>query len=230
MAVSEEHQIGVAHISGGTQVYANRLADGQDYCGGVIHGIDLSTGETLYQIPNPWTYTGDDCTGTVMNPDTGATRADYKDFSTINSGICTKVGYDHEEPRMIHIDISPFLSGNITSNVQDRATFFAPVSIAGNLLFIPSATGDIFIHDVRDGSPIHIIRCQWEPIIPNFPIFGSGRRGIRAGVTVVEDRILFVCGSGDDISMAGRSTVHSWRLPEEFRKWKGIPKINDTLW
>jgi len=54
MAVSEEYQIGVAQITGGTGVYASRLADGREYCGGVIHGMDLETGKTLYQIPNPW--------------------------------------------------------------------------------------------------------------------------------------------------------------------------------
>ena len=209
MAISQDHLIGIAHITGGFGIYYQQLADNEYYCGGSIHAIDLRTGKQLYQIANPWALTGQNCsTQTFM--DTGVPISEYEDYTFKNSGTCLKGdGEDLSGVNVYKYDISDLRDNEVTADVESKATFFAPVTISGNLLFIPSATGDIFIHDVRNGEGIHILRCDYEEII-----FGQGsRRGIRAGVTVIEDRIIYYCGEATNPFLPN-GIVHSYQLPQ----------------
>ncbi len=189
------------HITGGTGVYYTRLSDGVAYCGGSIHAINLINGRTLYEIPNPWANFGDICEGQTFG-DTGISLGNYTDYSTINSDICS-IGEMDIGNVVRHINISDIENVNRTIDVVNKASFFAPVTISNDLLYIPSATGDIFIVDLIDGEHIYTLRCEYHTPTPSLPVLGT-RRGIRGGVTVVEDRIIYYCG---DVGNLGSGLV-----------------------
>ena len=144
--------------------------------------------------------------------DTGIPISNYVDYTFINSGTCLKgQGNDLNNVNVYKYDISSIKDENITIDVESKSTFFAPVTISGNLLFIPSATGDIFIHNVQTGIPIHILRCEYQEIL-----FGIGnRRGIRAGVTVIEDRVIYYCGESTN-PLLSNGIVHSYQIPSKY--------------
>ena len=47
---------------------------------------------------------------------------DYLDFSTVNSEICTRVGYESEDPVVVHIDISDFMVNATGPSLHLRAS------------------------------------------------------------------------------------------------------------
>ena len=215
--------IAVAHITG-NQVYFQRLSDGIPYCGGAIFGIDLITGKTIYEIPQPWAVFGDICQN--FKPyEKNATFADFIDYSVINSGLCVS-NITEDIVSVKNFDISDIRGINETLIPFAKATFYAPVTVSNGLLYIPSATGDIFIVDVKTGDKVDLFRCNYERLGTNK---NYTRRGIRAGVTVIEDRVIFYCGDslslGSELSFIGETdtVLHVYSLKTE------SPTIEPTI-
>ena len=202
ISVDENAMIAVITITGGLGTYYSKLSDNKIYCGGVTHAIDLLSGKLLYQIPNPWALTGNECR-TISPMNNNITLDEYVDYSIKNSAICERGNWNDENPLVININISNYLHINLTKNVQQRATYFGPTTISNNLLFIPSITGDIFINNLLNGKHLHTLRCEYEL---------NDRRGVRAGVTVIEDRIIYYCGDFTQ-PLFINSNLHSLKLP-----------------
>eukprot|EP00490_Sorites_sp_Unknown_P005008 CAMPEP_0114692994 /NCGR_PEP_ID=MMETSP0191-20121206/68564_1 /TAXON_ID=126664 /ORGANISM="Sorites sp." /LENGTH=264 /DNA_ID=CAMNT_0001986093 /DNA_START=341 /DNA_END=1135 /DNA_ORIENTATION=- len=138
LAIDESNMIAVAHITG-NPVYFQRLSDGIPYCGGVIFGIDLITGKTIYEIPQPWAVFGDICQN-FKPGEKDATLADFIDYSVINSGLCVS-NITEDIVSVKNFDISDIRGINETLIPFAKATFYAPVTVSNGLLYIPSATG-----------------------------------------------------------------------------------------
>jgi len=73
-----------------------------------------------------------------------------------------------------------------------------PSTINGDLVFIPTMTGEIYVHSVVDGEYIRTIYCpqyQWEYNDQNETQYRPNREGTRSGQTMFGDYLLFYCGS-----------------------------------
>ncbi len=73
---------------------------------------------------------------------------------------------------------------------KTRAKFRSPITIAKEMIFIPSDTGDIFVHNLYNGSFIHRFVCP-----PQYVNGTYNRAAIKGGVSAVNDRIVVYCGS-----------------------------------
>eukprot|EP01084_Bolivina_argentea_P237472 399094_1 len=60
--------------------------------------------------------------------------------------------------------------------------FRGSATIVNDMVFIPSWSGDIFVHDLFNGEYIHTLKC------PN-------RGLIKGGLTVIADQIILRCGA-----------------------------------
>merc|ERR1712087_975871 len=136
-------------------------------------------GETLWQSLNP--------VGTVDNCTDAAYDA-YEDYAYRMVVGCER-GPDGEPIRDPSETVPPGgvvrpPKPNVDSEEVDAvdARFVAPVTIAGDLVLVPSYSGHVFVLDLLDGHYVHTLRC---------PAGGS----IQGGVTVVEERVIFMCGT-----------------------------------
>eukprot|EP01083_Nonionella_stella_P036225 98859_1 len=190
MAVDEASLIGITSINGdGAYGRKSRytLANGVTVCAtGSIQAFDVRTGEVRYQIVNPYGYINDSY---CLNDSIWDQYQDYTELSGTNCEYPNPKG-----PSETATVIIPPMWGNGTMLPMywhERAMFRAPVTIVNDMVIIPSDTGDIWIHDLHDGSFIHHFVCpntrteegQWN------------RAGIKGGVSVVNDRIVFYCGA-----------------------------------
>eukprot|EP01084_Bolivina_argentea_P252116 423110_1 len=191
IAVDEDNLIAIVSITGGFWAfeyqYKQEMADGTIICDtGNIHAIDLTTGDTIYQIVNPYGNIGiDNCHDPKYN--------NYFDYSDVYGNNCERNwnGKNTNDPsQTVKNVIYPPKSDILPINYKRRAIFNAPVTISNNLLFIPSATGDVFVHNILNGEFVHRFECPSE-IDKNG---NMNRPGIYGGVTVIQNRIVFYCG------------------------------------
>merc|ERR1712190_382772 len=90
-------------------------------------------------------------------------------------------------------------SGVIWDPHGRRGSMIGPSTINGDLVFIPTMTGEIYVHSVIDGEYVRTIYCPQYHFqfydednelqqIPN-------REGTRSGQTMFGDYLLFYCGA-----------------------------------
>eukprot|EP01084_Bolivina_argentea_P223996 378867_1 len=200
MAVDEKHMIAIYSIVGTSTFqtragfsYKETMGDGTVVCGaGSVHAINLTTGHTIWQWINPYGKIDNLCNSTVYDY--------YYDITT--DGTCERAfdGSDmlsaHETVRNV---VTPPLGEDVIIPLDSelRADMIGPVTINNDMVFITTQTGDIFIHDIVSGDYIHRLQC------PDYRFNQThwNRAGIKSGISIFEDRILFYCGSN----------------------WKGIP-------
>eukprot|EP00483_Globobulimina_turgida_P013157 UN13181 len=175
--------IGIVSITGGKsdQWYKTILADGTICCEltGTVHAIDLNNGDTIWQMINPW--------GTIN--DIQCNDIKYDNYNDYTIGIQCETNIKDPTETVINVEIPPINEterDDITSS--ELGKLVAPITIVNDMVFIPSYSGDIFIHNLFNGTYIHTIKC------PN-------REPIKGGVTIIEDRVIFYCGGGTIVSM-----------------------------
>eukprot|EP01084_Bolivina_argentea_P049225 90558_1 len=194
IAVAEEHMIAIVTITGGTDSdkYKTVLSDGRIVCEytGSVHAVDLNNGDTIWQSINPW-GTINDCNDPI-----------YDNYTDIAFDIqCETENIKPPSETVINVEIPPINEierGDIANREPGR--FTAPVTIVNNMVFVPSYSGDIFVHNLFDGSYIHTLQC---------PKNTEGKRDeIKGGVSVVDDKIVFYCGTGMIVSMTVNVSLH----------------------
>ena len=173
-----------------TQRYRYRMADGVRICEtGSIHAINLTTGYTVWQIVNPY---GRLTRNEEAICDT-AIYDNYIDWSWVNMSLCERAtdGSDMlpanqtcQGECVIYPDID--VDNEPVEFMQDRGKFYGGITIANDMLFIPSLSGDVFVHNIIDGLYIDRFVC------PN--ITTTNRPAVGGGVTVVGNRVVFYCG------------------------------------
>ena len=88
--------------------------------------------------------------------------------------------------------IIPPTSAKLPINSNARAQFYYSALISNDLVFVPSITGDVFVHNIVTGAFVQRLECPGttaEDGTYNRPAIGGG-------VAVVKNRVLFYCGGG----------------------------------
>eukprot|EP01084_Bolivina_argentea_P292715 503302_1 len=207
IAVDPDAMIAILTITGGSlPAYKQVLADGVTttcWRTGTVHAIDLSNGKLLWQSVNPFGSINN-CSGFEEYVDkTMNNTCEYNIYSNNSNAELFNVNIvipelDEYDVEMLPMDVFP-----------RRARYVAPVTISNNMVFVPSFTGDILIHDLFSGEYIHKLQC------PNHLVTGINgsliwnRYGIKGGVSVVDERIVFFCGAslGGPSTMAGNQII-----------------------
>eukprot|EP01084_Bolivina_argentea_P039372 72756_1 len=149
-----------------------------------IHAFNLSTGATIWQQIHPYgTINESKCFNDSIpwNYDSSAaTTCEKGPFLNMNEYMTVK-----------NVDVlSVFNDTILPIRSKERARFRAPLTIVKDMVFVPSDSGDIWVVDLFTGATIHHFTCP--NVLNNFQ---WNRPGIRGGVTVFEDRVIFYCGS-----------------------------------
>eukprot|EP01084_Bolivina_argentea_P098021 176192_1 len=215
LAVSEKSLIAIATIVGGETgaKYKSILANNKSVCNsGVVHAIDLRTGYTLWQSPNPYAVMNDSCDN--INDTTHPKNYDnYIDYSVEFYGVCErdvngnemKSAHETAFQNVTYINLDSVVKHTNISDLYNRAKYFGPVVISNDMVFVPSYTGDVFIHDLFTGHYIHRLQCvdYWDNNTLQW-----NRPGIHGGVTVSDKFIIFYCGAGYvDAAIGNQVTV-----------------------
>eukprot|EP01084_Bolivina_argentea_P315914 547478_1 len=200
MAVDQKSMIAIASITGGQRV-RYKDANGRYIChSGSIHAIDLKTGYTIWQSINPYGLFDESCLNDSQYDG-------YFDFYNDRYGICEFAfgGTEMKLPNetMINEVIYADLNDDtfLPINYVARSYQISPVTIVGDMVFVPNFNGDIFIHDLLNGNILGRLQCDdyfdgvWN------------RPGIFGGVTVVRDRIVWYCGGGYGTGNQGNTVV-----------------------
>eukprot|EP01084_Bolivina_argentea_P139653 245667_1 len=199
IAVDEENMIAIYSIKGTDfPIYRYEMADGTIVCDmATVHAINLTNGYTIWQWINPWGKIGIQmCNDTVYD--------EYIDM-TVN-GSCERAfdGSHMLSPNQTVINV---VRPSIDNLLQPFDAINKPktegiVTIVNNMVFIPTITGEIFVHNIFDGQHIHTLQC------PDYllDIYGNGtlynmRHGVRGGVTMYDEKIVFFGGSQNDKSI-----------------------------
>eukprot|EP01084_Bolivina_argentea_P128572 227243_1 len=185
MAVDERSMIGITSINGLHNIqmyYRYKLLNGMMVCKtGSTLAFNLSTGNILWQVVHPY---GNINTSYCWNDTLWDEYIDYTEQDNTNCNY----GFNENNDN-INVIIPPKNDTYLPDNIEDRATFLGAVTIVNNMAIIPSDSGDIWIHNLFTGEFIHHLVC------PNNTI--SNRPGIKGGVSVVNDRLIYYCGSYD---------------------------------
>eukprot|EP01084_Bolivina_argentea_P280885 480459_1 len=187
MAVDEKTMIGITAIHGGDAfgiIQRYKISPDLVVCGGtgVTYAFDLNTGNILWQVINPYGLINDSsCYNDTLYDQ-------YIDYTLQTNTTCE---FGQEWNDNINIHIPP--KGNATFDPimsEIRAQFYGPATIVNDMVFIPSDTGDVWIHDLYNGTFIHHFQCPNTLTDDTF-----NRPSIKGGISVVNDRIVFYCGS-----------------------------------
>eukprot|EP00483_Globobulimina_turgida_P004754 UN04763 len=184
IAVDTKSMIAIVTITGGINYpkpYKYNLMDGTILCNftGSTHAIDLNTGNTLWQMINPWGTMNNDCSDAIYD--------EYVDY-TLNTTCSYDINHNpFIYPPPINKNVSVILPPiNESERNQIKSDLYqnldAPATIVDDMVFIPSYSGDIFIHNLLNGKYIHHLVCPQRDLI-------------KGGVSVVDDRVIFQCGN-----------------------------------
>eukprot|EP01084_Bolivina_argentea_P262643 444218_1 len=212
LGVDEENMIAIYSIIGNSADYWPEmnmypwdvLADGTIVCNaGTVHAIDVNTGYTIWSWIHPYGKINSECNNTFYD--------NYVDITI--KGTC-EFSFDGTEmllpnETVINVVIPPLDENvNIPMDIDKRGSLIAPVTINNGMVFIPTNTGDIFVHNILNGEYITRFGC------PDYKINEThwNRAGIRGGVTVYEDRIIFYCGSTKESAYAFGNQLISMKI------------------
>eukprot|EP01084_Bolivina_argentea_P271900 462778_1 len=209
LAVDETTMTAIATMTGMYTANRNRMADGQYVCGGGwVEAIDLTTGYTKWQLVNPYSTIGENCTIVKYPiPDWSEIRGGPPCSRAFNGSAMANASYTVPN-KFVHY---PPKIGNVIDS-HNRAIFLSPVTIANDLVFIPSGSGDLWIAHIDNGTVIDTIRCPEEF---NATTGQYNRAGFASGVTVVRDRLIIYCGDGNyaNPQYTNGRTLFSYKLP-----------------
>eukprot|EP01084_Bolivina_argentea_P167561 290784_1 len=191
IAVDSENMIAVTTITGGGGdnpiPYRYEMADGTVVCNrtGSVHAIDLHTGYTIWQIYNPYgTFGYNNCSDSIYD--------DYIDIAMQHAcerDVNGNPMKNASETASNNVYAPPIDEDRYINRKYDSGLFVGPVTISGNMVFIPSYSGHVFVHNLFSGIHIFTLSCPQ----PN--------EVIKGGITIVQDRIIFYCGISKVISM-----------------------------
>ena len=122
--------------------------------------------------------------------------ATYEQF-TFDIGQCER-GFDG----------GPMLDASETSHVVQppkyaegliweprRATMIGPSTINGELVFIPTMSGEVYVHSVLDGEYVTTLFCPEYDLEQEDGSTEKDRAGTRSGQTMFDDYLIFYCGA-----------------------------------
>eukprot|EP01084_Bolivina_argentea_P267535 454156_1 len=163
------------------------LPNGDIICAtGTAQAIDLKTGKTKWIFVVPY--------GRIVSLDPNACPDEiYGQFEDVNMNVgrCTidPFGNNNIDDSDAVIIIPP-MSDKLPIDYKNRAQIIGVVTISNGLVYIPTITGDVYVLKLIDGEFITRFEC---PAIEKDGVYN--RAGIHSGVTVVEERVIFYCGS-----------------------------------
>ena len=203
MAVDEKNLIAIYSFRGyELPTYRYKLADGTVICdAGSIHAIDLKTGYTIWQWINPYGNIGKHC---------GSNHSEiYDNYIDVTvEGSCQRAfdGSKMLKPKKtVKNVVKPPIDDLLTPiSPISRAINIGPVTINNDMVFIPTITGEIYIHNVKNGKYINKLQCpDYQTIYKNESHWN--REGIRSGVTMYDDKVVYYCGASWMHPLLGRS-------------------------
>ena len=181
--------------------YKYEFSDGNIGCSaGAVFAIDLKTGYTIWEWVHPWMNLNDDCFFDCLGD--GITDCmDYAHFE-FDWGQC-EMGFDGDDmldasETSINVVYPPKNEDGVIYEIR-RGSMIGPSTINKNMVFIPTMTGEIYVHSILDGSYIHTIYCpeyEFEYKDENGQIlYTPNREGTRSGQTMFDDYLIFYCGA-----------------------------------
>eukprot|EP01084_Bolivina_argentea_P245557 411104_1 len=190
MAVDEKNMIAIYTFRGnaGEITYRYKMADGTTVCDlGSVHAIDLLTGYTIWQWIHPYGKIGDiSCNNSLYD--------EYIDVTV--DGSCERSFNGSNmlpaNETCINVIIPPIDSLREPIDSKLRATLIGAATISNNMVFIPTETGEVWIHNIENGEFIKVLQCPDYQIQENGTMHWN-REGIRSGVTIYDDKVLFMC-------------------------------------
>eukprot|EP01084_Bolivina_argentea_P056865 103994_1 len=207
LGIDEHNMIAVTTITGGAES-GYYLENGDYTCStGSVHGIDLNSGNLIYQIVN--SYGSFEINAYA---DCNTTDAAHAFDVSVNNGTNCEIGIGINMDNLtenVNV-VYPQISEQLPIGSIERAKFYGPLTIANNMIFIPSVTGDIFIHNVTNGEFIHRLECPERNGTFNDDEYN--RSGVRNGVTVVKDRVIFYCGAKWNVDVARGNRFVTFKL------------------
>merc|ERR1719474_1484116 len=201
MAVDPENMIAIFTNRGSPRVFRHKyqIPDGNVGCGpGMVYAIDLVTGRTIWQWVHPFMTMNDDCFWDCYGD--GVTDCMLFSHFDWDWGQCEMAmeGQDSLNDSDITVIYPP---KNDSGMVWDylRGYMTGPSTINGDLVFIPTMTGEVYVHSVVDGAYIRTLYCpqyQYEyKDEDNQTQYTPNREGTRSGQTMFGDYLLFYCGA-----------------------------------
>ena len=118
----------------------------------MVYAIDLLTGRTIWQWVHPFMAMGDDCFVDCFGD--GVTDCYDRTHFDWDWGQCDQPmeGRDSFHDADVTVIYPPKKeSGMIWDPTDSRGSMIGPSTINGDLVFIPTMTGEIYVHSVADG-------------------------------------------------------------------------------
>eukprot|EP01084_Bolivina_argentea_P220439 373589_1 len=179
--------------------YRYNFSDGNTGCGaGAVFAIDLKTGYTIWEWVHPWMKMNEECFYDCFG--TGIDCMDYTHFH-FDWGQCERA-FDGTEmlsasETSVNVVYPPKNEDGVIYEIR-RGSMIGPATINNDMVFIPTMTGEIYVHSILDGSYIHTIYCpeyEFEYQIEEETLYAPNREGTRSGQTMFDDYLLFYCGA-----------------------------------
>jgi len=182
-----------------THLHTNTFADGNVGCSaGVVFAIDLVTGRTLWEWVHPWMKFNDDCASTCFI-DVNGVCADTSPYDSYEIsqffwdwGQC-EMGIDESADIEAKTVYAPKADDGVIYELR-RGSMIGPATINHDMVFIPTMTGEIYVHSILDGEYIGTIYCPEYEHENAVGTFEPNREGTRSGQTMFEDYLIFYCG------------------------------------
>eukprot|EP01084_Bolivina_argentea_P139652 245665_1 len=209
MAIDEENMIAMATIRGNSDpTYKYKMGNGTIVCdGGSVHAIDLHTGHTIWQWINPYSRIEDE---NMQCNDTG-----YHDIILLdntNVGMCERSFNGSSmlfaNETVINVVIPPISDLLTPLNSIERAVNNGLVTISNGMVAIPTNTGEVFIHNITNGNHIKTLQCPDYRIETGNNTFVWNRQGIRSGITMFDDKLIYFCGVSKSEGAHGHVIVY----------------------
>ena len=176
-----------------------------------MYAIDLLTGYTLWEWAQPYMLWEDECYeghcfgeaeagGGALISNAIFDCAEYEQFE-FDMGGCERA-FDGSEmlqaSETSHLVRPPKFEDGLIWESR-RATMIGPSTINGDLVFIPTMSGEVYVHDILDGSCVTTLFCpqyQHEGTNErNETTYTPNREGTRSGQTMFDDYLIFYCGA-----------------------------------
>merc|ERR1719410_2027151 len=97
----------------------------------------------------------------------------------------------HVETKTIHV---PKKEDGIRYEPR-RNSMIGPSTVNNDMVFIPTMTGEVYVHSVTDGAYIDVFYCPEYEFREEDGSTTPNREGTRSGQTMFEDYMIFYCGA-----------------------------------
>ena len=218
MAVDEESGIGILTTRGASMYEVNpkfRMCSGSS-----VHAINLLTGQTLWQLVNPYSN-GINTTSCWFS---GGSPRSFPLDRSINESCSFGEWYDNGlddnlgdiepiiPPLFNHYNITQDDGSQFPISASSRTGFSSPVTIIKNMVFIPGSSGDIWVHNLFNGEFIKNFQC---PPVLRESDGRWNRYGFKGGVSVIDKYIVYYCGDYGGGSTRNGNILVALKLDDE---------------